>query len=121
MSEPKDFHSSNNKTARLLPFLGFYAKSINILNVPSYMTETKDFHSSNSDKNCFADFITGKVETLGSTFSNETPTGGCLRPHTTIDKSITILNVPSYMTKPKDFHSSKSDKICFCSFYHRKS
>ena len=52
------------------------------------MSEPKDFHSSNSDKNCFADFITGKVETLGSTFSNETPIGGCLRPYATIDKSI---------------------------------
>ena len=55
------------------------------------MSETKDFHSSNSVKNCFADFITGKVESLGSTFSNETPTGGCLRPHATIDKSIIKL------------------------------
>ena len=39
-------------------------------------------------KPTFAAFITGKVETLGSTFSNETPIGGCLRPHATIDKSI---------------------------------
>ena len=39
-------------------------------------------------KSAFAAFITGKVETLGSTFSNETPIGGCLRPHATIDKSI---------------------------------
>lgn len=39
-------------------------------------------------KSATAAFITGKVETLGSTFSNETPIGGCLRPHATIDKSI---------------------------------
>ena len=39
-------------------------------------------------KSAFAVFITGKVETLDSTFSNETPIGGCLRPHATIDKSI---------------------------------
>ena len=44
----------------------------------------KDFHSSKSDKICTVDFITGKVETLGSTFSNETPLGGCLRPNATI-------------------------------------
>lgn len=96
-------------------------KSINILYVSTYMTEPKDSHSSKSDKICIVDFITGKVETLGSTFSNETPPGGCLRPNATIDKSILILNVPSYMLEPKDFHSSNSDKICFCSFYHRKS
>ena len=35
-------------------------------------------------KSAFAAFITGKVETLGSTFSNETPLGGCLRPNATI-------------------------------------
>ena len=35
-------------------------------------------------KPTFAAFITGKVETLGSTFSNETPIGGCLRPHATM-------------------------------------
>ena len=81
----------------------------------------KDFHNRNSDKNCFADFITGKVETLGLTFSNETPIGGCLRPYATIDKSINILNVPTYMINPKDFHSSTSDKNCNCRFYHRKS
>ena len=59
-------------------------KSILILNVPSYMLESKDSHSSNSDKICTVDFITGKVETSGSTFSNETPLGGCLRPNATI-------------------------------------
>ncbi len=48
------------------------------------MSDSKDSHSGNSDKNCTADFITGKVETLGSTFSNETPLGGCLRPTATI-------------------------------------
>ena len=96
-------------------------KSINILYVSTYMTEPKDSHSSKSDKICIVDFITGKVETLGSTFSNETPPGGCLRPNATIDKSILILNVPSYMLEPKDSHSSNSDKICFCRFYHRKS
>ena len=37
------------------------------------MIEPKDSHSSKSDKICTVDFITGKVETLGSTFSNETP------------------------------------------------
>ena len=52
------------------------------------MTEPKDSHSSNSDKICTVDFITGKVETSDSTFSNETPLGGCLRPYATIDKSI---------------------------------
>ena len=35
-------------------------------------------------KTTFAAFITGKVETLDSTFSNETPIGGCLRPHATM-------------------------------------
>ncbi len=48
------------------------------------MLESKDSHSSNSDKICTVDFITGKVETSGSTFSNETPLGGCLRPNATI-------------------------------------
>ena len=48
------------------------------------MSNPKDFHSSKSDKICTVDFITGKVETLGSTFSNETPLGGCLRPNATI-------------------------------------
>ena len=67
-------------------------------------------------KTATADFITGKVETSGSTFSNETPPGGCLRPNATIDKSILILNIPSYMLEPKDSHSSKSDKICTVDF-----
>ena len=71
------------------------------------MTEPKDSHSSNSDKICTVDFITGKVETSDSTFSNETPLGGCLRPYATIDKSILILNVSSYMLGSKDFHSNR--------------
>ena len=54
------------------------------------MLEPKDSHSSNSDKICTVDFITGKVETLGSTFSNETPPGGCLRPNATIRKILSI-------------------------------
>ena len=80
------------------------------------MTEPKDSHSSNSDKICTVHFITGKVETSGSTFSNETPLGGCLHPYATIDKSILILNVPSYMLESKDSHSSNSDKICTVDF-----
>ena len=36
------------------------------------MSDPKDFHSSKSDKICTVDFITGKVETLGSTFRHET-------------------------------------------------
>ena len=39
-------------------------------------------------KSAFAVFITGKVETLGSTFSNETPIGGCLRPHATMQNPL---------------------------------
>ena len=33
---------------------------------------SKTFYCSTSDKNCPADFITRKIETLGSIFSNET-------------------------------------------------
>ena len=68
---------------------------------PHICSNPKDSHSSKSDKICTVDFITGKVETLGSTFSNETQ--GCSRPHVTIDKSIHILNVSSYMLEPKGF------------------
>ena len=51
---------------------------------PHICSNPKDSHSSKSDKICTVDFITGKVETSGSTFSNETPLGGCLRPYATI-------------------------------------
>ena len=58
---------------------------------PHICSNPKDSHSSKSDKICTVDFITGKVETSGSTFSNETPLGGCLRPNATINKSIIKL------------------------------
>ena len=58
-------------------------------------------------KSAFAVFITGKVETLDSTFSNETPIGGCLRPHATIDKSIIKL----FYTVPINAQSDMLDPL----------
>ena len=50
----------------------------------------KDFHSSKSDKIYIVDFITGKVETLGSTFRHET--AGLLPSLCYYAKSINIYN-----------------------------
>ena len=47
---------------------------------------SQTFYSSTSDKNCSADFITRKIETIGSIFSHETQ--GLLASLTTITESL---------------------------------
>ena len=54
--------------------------------------KSKTFYSSTSDKNCLADFITRKIETLGSIFSHETE--GLLALHTTIPESLHPIRTP---------------------------
>ena len=57
-----------------------------------YTNTSKTFYSSTSDKNCPADFITRKIETLDSIFSHETE--GLLASHTTIPESLHPIRTP---------------------------
>ena len=65
------------------------------------MTNTRIFIVALVIKSAFADFITGKVETQAQLLGMRPQ--GCCRPHATIDKSINILNVSSYILEPKGF------------------
>ena len=81
--------------------------------------KSKTFYSSTSDKNCTADFITRKIETLGSIFSHETE--GLLASLTTITESLHPIRTP-INTRPisQTFYSSISDKNCTAEFITRK-
>ena len=80
---------------------------------------SKTFYSSTSDKNCPTDFITRKIETLGSIFSHETK--GLLASLTTITESLHPIRTPiNTRPKSKTFYSSISDKNCTAEFITRK-
>ena len=73
MNTSNTFYSSTNETKGLLASLTTILESLNpIRSLINTRPKSKTFYSSTSDKNCTADFITRKIETLGSIFSNET-------------------------------------------------
>ena len=75
---------------------------------------SETFYSSTSDKNCPADFITRKIETLGSIFSHETE--GLLASHTTILESLYETYTESSIKNPNFLKAlSISSKSCFVS------
>ena len=72
------------------------------------------FYSSTNDKNCPADFITRKIETLGSIFSHETE--GLLASLTTISESLYVTYKESSIKNPNFLKAfSISSKSCFVS------
>ena len=83
----KTFYSSTNKTQGLLVSHTTIPESLHPIRTPiNTCPKSKTFYSSTSDKNCTADFITRKIETLGSIFSHETE--GLLASLTTISESL---------------------------------
>ena len=75
--------------ARLLASSTTILESLNsIRTLINTRPTSKTFYSSISDKNCPADFITRKIETLGSIFSNETRFARLLASSTTILESL---------------------------------
>ena len=89
----KTFYSSTNETEDLLASLTTILESLHPIRTPiNTRPKSKTFYSSISDKNCTAEFITRKIETLGSIFSHETE--GLLASLTTITESLHSIRTP---------------------------
>ncbi len=115
MNTSNTFYSSTNETKVLLASLTTILESLNpIRSLINTRPKSKTFYSSTSDKNCHADFITRKIETLGSIFSHETE--GLLASPTTILESL-YVNYKESSTKNPNFLKalSISSKSCFVS------